>query len=135
MSAPGGRPAADVFEYALIRVVPRVERGELVNAGVIVYSKSRRFLRTRIGLDEQRLRALDPDADLPAIRAGLAAFERACTQGPLADRPLGERFRWLTAPRSAVVQPGPVHGGVTDDPAAELDRLFGSLVAAPQAAP
>ena len=126
---------SEVFEYAVIRVVPQVERGELVNAGVIVYSKSRRFLRTRIGLDEQRLRALDPDADLPAIRAGLAAFERACTQGPLADRPLGERFRWLTAPRSAVVQPGPVHGGVTDDPAAELDRLFGSLVAAPQAAP
>jgi hypothetical protein len=126
---------SEVFEYALIRVVPRVERGELVNAGVIVYSKSHRFLRAKIALDEQRLRALDPDADLPAIRAGLAAFERACTQGPLADRPLGERFRWLTAPRSAVVQPGPVHGGVTDDPAAELDRLFGSLVAAPQAAP
>jgi len=120
---------SEVFEYAVIRVVPQVERGELINAGVIVYSKTFRYLRARIDLDEERLFALDPDADLPAIRAGLAAFERACSEGPLADRPLGERFRWLTAPRSAVVQPGPVHGGVTDDPAAELDRLFTRLVA------
>ena len=120
---------SEVFEWALIRVVPRVERGEAINAGVIVYSKSFRYLRARIDLDEERLLALAPDADLPAIRAGLAAFERACSEGPLADRPLGERFRWLTAPRSAVVQPGPVHGGVTDDPAAELDRLFARLVA------
>lgn len=120
---------SEVFEFAVIRVVPQVERGELINAGVIVYSKSFRYLRARIDLDEKRLLALAPDADLPAIRAGLAAFERACSEGPLADRPLGERFRWLTAPRSAVVQPGPVHGGVTDDPAAELDRLFARLVA------
>jgi hypothetical protein len=121
---------SEVFEYAVIRVVPQVERGELVNAGVIVYSKTFRYLRARIDLDEERLLALAPDADLPAIRAGLSAFERACSEGPLAGRPLGERFRWLTAPRSAVVQPGPVHGGVTDDPAAELDRLFTRLVAA-----
>jgi Protein of unknown function (DUF3037) len=120
---------SEVFEYALIRVVPRVERGELINAGVIVYSKSHRFLRTKIDLDEQRLLALAPDADLDAVRAGLAAFERACTDGPLAEYPLGERFRWLTAPRSAVVQPGPVHSGVTDNPAADLDRLFEALVA------
>jgi hypothetical protein len=118
-----------VFEYALIRVVPRVERGEQVNAGVIVYSKSFRYLRARIELDTGRLLALAPDADLPAIRAGLTAFERACSEGPLADKPLGERFRWLTAPRSAIVQPGPVHSGVTDDPAAELARLFDRLVA------
>jgi hypothetical protein len=120
---------SEIFEYALIRVVPRIDRGEAINVGVIVYSKSFRYLRARIDLDEERLLALAPDADLPAIRAGLAAFERACSEGPLADRPLGERFRWLTAPRSAVVQPGPVHGGVTDDPAAELDRLFARLVA------
>ncbi|HEX6453337.1 MAG TPA: DUF3037 domain-containing protein [Trebonia sp.] len=120
---------SEVFEYALIRVVPQVERGELINAGVIVYSKTFRYLRTRIDLDEERLLALAPDADLPAIHAGLAAFERACSEGPLADQPLGERFRWLTAPRSAMVQPGPVHSGVTDDPPAELDRLFTRLVA------
>ena len=120
---------SEIFEYALIRVVPRIERGESVNAGVIVYSKSFRFLRTRIELDEGRLRALDPGADLAAVHSALRAFARACTDGPLAEQTLGERFRWLTAPRSAVVQPGPVHAGLTEDPAADLDRLFGSLVA------
>jgi Protein of unknown function (DUF3037) len=120
---------SEVFEYALIRVVPRVERGESVNVGVIVYSKSFRFLRTRIELDEARLRALDPGADLAAVRGALRAFARACTDGPLAEQTLGERFRWLTAPRSALVQPGPVHAGVTESPAADLDRLFASLVA------
>lgn len=122
---------SEVFEYALIRVVPRVERGELINAGVILYSKSHRYLRAKIELDEPRLLALAPDADVSAARAGLAAFQRACTDGPLAEQPLGERFRWLTAPRSAIVQPGPVHSGVTDDPSAELDRLFARLVARP----
>jgi hypothetical protein len=120
---------SEIFEYALVRVVPRIERGESINAGVIVYSKSFRFLRVRIGLDEGRLRAVDPGADIPAVRSALVAFERACTDGPLAEQTLGERFRWLTAPRSAIVQPGPVHAGVTDDPAADLDRLFASLVA------
>jgi hypothetical protein len=120
---------SEIFEYALIRVVPRIERGESVNAGVIVYSKSFRFLRTRIELDERRLRALDPGADLAAVHSALRAFARACTDGPLAEQTLGERFRWLTAPRSAIVQPGPVHAGLTEDPAADLDRLFASLVA------
>ena len=118
----------EVFEYALIRVVPRVERGEAINAGVLVYSKSFRYLGCAIELDEARLLALDPSVDVTAVRAALGAFERACTEGPLADRPLGERFRWLTAPRSAIVQPGPVHSGITTDPAAELDRLFTALV-------
>jgi hypothetical protein len=120
---------SEVFEYALIRVVPRVERGELINAGVIVYSKTFKYLRTKIALDEPRLLALAPQTDVAAVRAALTAFDAACSKGPLADRPLGERFRWLTAPRSAMVQPGPVHSGVTDDPAAELDRLFTRLVA------
>jgi Protein of unknown function (DUF3037) len=118
----------EVFEYSLIRVVPRVERGEAINAGVLVYSKSFRYLGCEIELDEARLLALDPSVDVTAVRAALGAFERACTEGPLADRPLGERFRWLTAPRSAIVQPGPVHSGITADPAAELDRLFTTLV-------
>ena len=113
MSSPPNH--TEVFEYALIRVVPRVERGEAINAGVLVYSKSFRYLGCVTELNEARLLALD-------------AFERACTEGPLAARPLGERFRWLTAPRSAIVQPGPVHGGITADPAAELDRLFTTLV-------
>ena len=80
-------------------------------------------------MDEARLRALDPGADIPAVRSALTAFERACTNGPLAEQTLGERFRWLTAPRSAIVQPGPVHAGITDDPGADLDRLFATLVA------
>jgi hypothetical protein len=118
----------EVFEYALIRVVPRVERGEAINAGVIVYSQAYRYLCARIELDERRLLAVDPGVDLDAVRTALQAFERACTEGPLAGRPLGERFRWLTAPRSTIVQPGPVHSGLTTDPAAELTHLFDTLV-------
>jgi len=121
-------PGTEVFEYALVRVVPRVERGEAINAGVIVYSQQYRYLCARIELDSGRLRVLDPRADLDAVRTALAAFSRACTEGPLAGRPLGERFRWLTAPRSTIVQPGPVHTGLTTDPAAELDHLFDTLV-------
>ena len=120
--------APDVFEYALVRVMPRVERGEAINVGVIVYSQAFRYLCARIELDEPRLLAVDPAADLDAVRAGLSAFEKACTEGPLAGRPLGERFRWLTAPRSTIVQPGPVHSGLTADPAAELTHLFDTLV-------
>jgi hypothetical protein len=120
--------APDVFEYALVRVVPRVERGEAINVGVIVYSQAFRYLCARIELDEPRLLAVDPAADLDAVRAALSAFEKSCTEGPLAGRPLGERFRWLTAPRSTIVQPGPVHSGLTADPAAELTHLFDTLV-------
>ena len=120
---------SEIFEYALIRVVPRIDRGEAINVGVIVYSKSFRYLKTRIDVNESRLRALDPGADIDAVRGALSAFTRACTEGPLAGQALGERFRWLTAPRSAIVQPGPVHAGITDDPGADLDRLFATLVA------
>ncbi len=120
----------EVFEYALVRVVPRVERGEAINVGVIVYSHSYRYLSARIELTVTRLLALDPAADVDAIRSALSAFEKACTEGegPLAGRPFGERFRWLTAPRSTIVQPGPVHSGLTSDPAAELTHLFDTLV-------
>jgi hypothetical protein len=120
---------SEVFEYALIRVVPRVERGESLNAGVIVYAKAYRYLRARIVLDEARLLTLAPNVDLDAVRAGLLAFSRACSEGPLAAQPIGDRFRWLTAPRSTMVQPGPVHSGLTSDPAGELDRLFAENVA------
>jgi hypothetical protein len=118
----------EVFEYALVRVVPRVERGEAINVGVIVYCQAYRYLCARIELDERRLLAVDPAVDLDAVRTALSAFEKACSEGPLADRPLGERFRWLTAPRSTIVQPGPVHSGLTADPAAELAHLFDTLV-------
>ncbi|MCW2932010.1 MAG: hypothetical protein JWM19_2972 [Actinomycetia bacterium] len=132
MSGPRGLntpPGTEAFQWALIRVVPRVERGEAINAGVIVYSKRLRYLAVKIELDESRLRALFPGTDVAAVRGALTAFERTCAEGTLSGRTISERFNWLTAPRSTMVQPGPVHGGLTADPPAELDRLFRDLVA------
>lgn len=122
------------FEYAVLRVMPRVERGEAINAGVLVYCRDRDFLGARVDLDAGRLRALDPAADVDAVRAALDAAADTCGAdgtGPAAGEQIGRRFRWLTAPRSTVVQPGPVHTGLTADPAAELDRLLALLVAPP----
>jgi hypothetical protein len=119
------------FEYEVLRVVPRVERGESINAGVLVYCRDRDFLGARVQLDEARLRALDPAADVAAIRAALDAAADTCAgdgDGPAAAEQIGRRFRWLTAPRSTVVQPGPVHTGLTANPADELDRLLALLV-------
>ncbi|ROP54618.1 DUF3037 family protein [Streptomyces sp. PanSC9] len=122
----------DVFEYALLRVVPRVERGECINAGVVVYSRARAYVGARTHLDEARLLALDPRADLTGIRAALDAVEKVCAGGDGAGQAAGDdagrRFRWLIAPRSTVVQPGPVHTGLTTDPAAETERLLDLLV-------
>ena len=113
-----------VYEYALLRVVPRVERGECVNAGVLVYCRPLSYVGARTHLDEARLLALDPDADLAGVRAALRAVEKVCAGA-------GRRFRWLIAHRSTVVQPGPVHTGLTADPAAEADRLLDLLVRPP----
>jgi hypothetical protein len=120
--------SGEPFEYAVIRVVPRVERGEAINAGVILYSQQHGFLGCLIHLDEDRLRALDPGADAAAAAAALAAIDQTCRGGGPAGRSPGARFRWLTSPRSTIVQPGPVHGGLTGDPAAELRHLFDTLV-------
>jgi hypothetical protein len=117
------------FEYAVLRVVPRVERGESINAGVIVYSRPAQYLGGRVHLDEARLRALDPGADVTAIEAALRSAADTCAgRGTGGAEEIGRRFRWLTAPRSTVVQPGPVHTGLTDDIAAEPDRLLALLV-------
>ncbi|MER6708459.1 DUF3037 domain-containing protein [Streptomyces fumanus] len=122
----------EVFEYALLRVVPRVERGECVNAGVLVYCRAKAFLTARTHLDEARLLALDPRADVPGVRAALRAVEAVGAggdaAGPAAGDDPGRRFRWLIAPRSTIVQPGPVHTGLTTDPAAEAERLLDLLV-------
>ena len=122
----------DTFEYAVLRVVPRVERGESLNAGVLVYCRQRDYLGSRVHLDADRLRALDPTADPDAIRRALQAAADVCAADPASGaagrEALGSRFRWLTAPRSTVLQPGPVHAGLTDDPAAELARLVDALV-------
>ena len=120
------------FEYAVLRVVPRVERAEFVNVGVLVYSQRAGYLAAATHVDPVRLRALDPEADADAITAAVDAYARTCTDpgsaGPVGATAIGERFRWLTAPRSTIVQTGPVHAGLTDDPAAELDRLLRRLV-------
>ncbi|MGX1094846.1 hypothetical protein RKD47_005527 [Streptomyces albogriseolus] len=121
-----------VYEYALLHVVPRVERGERINAGVLVYCRSLSYVGARTHLDETRLLALDPAADVPGVRAALRAVEGVCAGGDAAgqaaaDDP-GRRFRWLIAPRSTIVQPGPVHTGLTADPGAETERLLDLLV-------
>lgn len=122
----------DVFEYALVRVVPRMERGECFNAGVIVYCRARSYVAARTHLDEAKLLALDPGADVTGVRAALHGVEGMCTGGAEAGQAAGDdagrRFRWLIAPRSTVVQPGPVHTGLTADPEAEVERLLDLLV-------
>lgn len=122
----------DVFEYALLRVVPRVERGECFNAGVLVYCRAKSFVGVRTHLDETKLVALDPEADVAGVRAALRAVEGVCAGGKAAGQAAGDdagrRFRWLIAPRSTVVQPGPVHTGLTADPEAETERLLQLLV-------
>ncbi|MGW1847037.1 DUF3037 domain-containing protein [Streptomyces sp. NPDC001966] len=122
----------DVFEYALLRVVPRVQRGEFFNAGVVVYCRARSFVAARTHLDETKLRALDPTADVIGVRAALHAVEGVCRGGTDAGQAgaddAGRRFRWLIAPRSTVVQPSPVHSGLTADPEAEVERLLDLLV-------
>jgi hypothetical protein len=123
------------FEYAVLRVIPRVERGECINAGVVLYCQADRFLGARVYLDAERLKALDPDADLEAVRAHLEAARSVCAGGPEAGAvgrlPLRERFGFLVAPRSTVVQPSEVHTGLTEDPEAELERLLRSMVLPP----
>lgn len=120
------------FQYAALRVIPKVERGEAVNAGVVLFCRPLRFLGARTQLDEGLLRALAPDCEPTAISTLLATMERiaagAADGGPIARLPASERFHWLVAPASTIVQPGPVHTGLTSDPAGELDRLFVRLV-------
>jgi hypothetical protein len=125
------------YDYALIRVVPRVERGEFVNAGVVVSCKGRDFIEARIELDEDRLRALDAGVDIEAVRAHLAAFAAICAggddAGPIGRLPARERFHWLTAPRSTMIQTSPVHTGRCTDPASAIARLLDTMVRAPRA--
>jgi hypothetical protein len=124
------------FEYALLRVVPRVERGEFVNAGVVLYCQEKRFLEAAIDLDPERLRALDPRLDPETVRAHLEAARRVCAggsgAGPIGLLPPVQRFGWLVAPRSTVVQPGPVHTGLAEDPGEALDHLLETMVRAPR---
>jgi hypothetical protein len=121
-----------VFEYAVLRAVPRAEREEQINVGVLVYCHSASWVCALTHLDPERLRALDPQADVDGVRRALGAIEGICAGGEAAGQAAtespGQRFRWLTAPRSTVVRAGPVHSGLTADHEAEAERLFELLV-------
>jgi hypothetical protein len=127
------------YEWTVLRVVPRVERCEFVNAGAVVYCQALDFLDAYVELDDARALALDPTLDVDGVRRHLAAVRALCAGGPEAGpagaRPAGERFRRLVAPRSTVVQTAPVHTGLTVDPPAELARLAVSMVRLPRGRP
>lgn len=120
------------YLYAIVRVVPSIERGETLNAGVVLLCRSRRYLGAETALDEARLTAIAPDCEADAVRPHLAAIEAIArgdaSAGPMARLTIGERFHWLVAPSSTIIQPSPVHTGLTDDPAAELAHLMTTLV-------
>lgn len=131
---PGSHDAGErsPFEYAIVRVVPRVERGEGVNAGIVLMCRARRFLGARTSLDDALLVAMAPDCDPEIVRAHLEAVERIAAgdpgAGPIAALPAPERFHWLVSPSSTIIQPSEVHTGLTADPAATLDHLYRTLV-------
>lgn len=120
------------FDYAVLRVVPRVERGEFLNAGVIVFCRTLRYLEAAVDLDGARVRALCPDADLPELEAYLATVVHICSgapgAGPIGKLTPAERFHWLVAPRSTVIQTSPVHCGLCEDPHTALADLLDRLV-------
>ncbi len=126
---------AEPFQYAVLRVVPRVERGERINVGAVLFCRTLRYLDCRVGLSEARrevLRALAPDVDLATIDAHLQAIEGIVRgepgAGPMAALAQPERFRWITSPSSTVIQPSEVHSGLTNNPAATLDQIYASQV-------
>ncbi len=127
------------FDYVLVQLVPRVDRDERLNVGVIVFCAVDKFLGCRLALDEARARALAPDLDLPGVRRQLDAISAVCAgdpqAGPVAALSPSERFHWLAAPRSTIVQPSAAHVGVCDDPAAALARIFAAAVASPENPP
>jgi hypothetical protein len=129
-------PAQSSFDYAVIRVVPRVDREEFVNAGVILYCLARDFLEARVELDHDRVHALFPGVDLALLDQHLAAIPRVCAggegSGPIGRLSQRERFHWLVAPRSTIIQVSPVHSGLCADPEHALERLMERMVRAPR---
>jgi len=120
------------YQYVVLRCVPRVEREEFVNVGVVLFCQAAEYLDARWEVSSDRLRAVSRDVDIDAVCDGLEFVDAVChadpTAGSVASQDPGTRFGFLRAPRSTVIQPGPVHGGLTDDPATELERLLGQLV-------
>ena len=131
-SMPTSMPTRMAYQYVVLRCVPRPEREEFLNVGVVVHCQAADFLAAAWNVDRERLRALDPRMDLDHLCDALEFVEGVCAgdarAGPAAEKPIGTRFGFLKAPRSTVLQPGPVHGGVTADPARQLERLLGTLV-------
>jgi hypothetical protein len=129
-------PDHSTYDYAVIRVVPRVEREEFVNVGVIVSCPAAGFLEARIELDDKRLLALDPSMDLEAVRDHLATIPAICAggeaAGPIGKLPPRERFRWLIAARSTIIQASPAHTGRCGDPRALLEHLLDTMVRPPK---
>ena len=122
-------PAPHVYDYAIIRVAPRVEREEFINAGVILYCRPARYLAAAVELDCERVRALAPDCDVEAVQEQLAIIGRMCAgEGPIAALGQAETYHWLVAPHSTVIQCSPVHSGVTDDLPRTLDHLMNKMV-------
>lgn len=135
VAPPDEAAPREAFEYAVLRVVPRVERNEAVNVGVVVFCRTRGYLGARIELGDRQLavlHALAPDLDLETVRSHLDATRRIVAgepdAGPIAEMAAPERFRWVTAPASTMIQPSEVHGGVTDSPERSLEDLFQRLV-------
>jgi hypothetical protein len=130
-------PAQRSFDYAVVRVVPRVEREEFVNAGVILFCLELDYLGARVELDRERVRALSPEADLAVLEEHLASIPRVCAggegSGPVGKLSLRERFHWLVAPRSTVIQVSPVHSGLCEEPERALDHLMDRMVRLPAA--
>lgn len=124
---------AEWYSYAVVRVVPRVEREEFVNAGVILFIRASRTLCARIEVEPERILYLDPDADVESINAHLRHFSAVCDGAPeaglIGELPADERFHWLTAPRSTIIQVSPVHEGRTSDPEQTIEKLFERYVA------
>ena len=129
-------PTLSSFDYAILRIVPRVERQEHINAGVILFCLERDFLQARVELDEERLRALWPETDVDLVRQHLEAIPRIGAgrpdAGPIARLSLRERFHWLVSPRSTMIQVSPVHSGLCEDPERTLDDLFRRMVQVPR---
>ena len=117
------------FQYVALRCVPRVDREEFLNVGVVLYSQPAEYLACASHLAEQRLLTIAPELDLVAVRSALDGIAAVCAgDGPSALTGLGQRFGWLAAPKSTMIQPGPIHGGLAEDPAAELAHLLDRLV-------
>lgn len=131
-------PVPNSFEYAIIRVVPRVERDEFINAGVLVFCLTHRFLEARIHLDVPRLLALCPTVEVDLVRSHLEAIPRVCAggdeAGPIGRLPQKERWHWLVSPRSTLIQMSPVHAGLCATPAAAIDALLAKVVVVAPAA-